>query len=471
MGNTESNLVQSLGAIVGEEFVSEQDFVRRSYTRTPSWVRGKPPAIVVRPESTEEVSAVMKLANQMKTPVVPRGGGASVTGFLVGDDAQRSICMDTTRMNRVLSFDEENLIVDTQCGIVMSKLSSHVSQHGFHMNTVDMPQYIDTLGGALSGFNGGGEPSDMATEGEIGSFLVGLEVVLPTGEVIRTGSGPGTNIYQKKMVDRFPGSPDMTGMFVGDAGIFGIKTRAAFHVFPRPETMIYGAYGFETFDDLWAACLKMNHRAPYPYTRALALNVSKKDGWTLFWAIRGDKGEVALKESILRGICEADGGFKTTDNEAMETIMRFSGRQLGKWFASRGKFLYFEYIFSKSEGPGYLDRQRSQVTEKFEAHGLMPLVTDRVSYIVPKERHSMVMGHVYFFDENRLSPEQYGAIIQISDEESENVLKNGGFMESNHGYMTHISASAWSEPYRAYMKTLKRALDPNNILNPGLWRL
>ena len=76
-GQTSHTMMESLISIVGEMYVSEKEFVRRAYTRGPSWGRGEAPAVVVRPENTEQVSEIVRLANKHKTPVIPRGGGAS----------------------------------------------------------------------------------------------------------------------------------------------------------------------------------------------------------------------------------------------------------------------------------------------------------------------------------------------------------------------------------------------------------
>ena len=468
---TASDLYSALSDIVGPDFVSAEEYVRRSYTRTPSWIKGPPPAVVARPGTVEEISKIVILANETKTPIIPRGGGASVAGFPLSRNVEQSILLDITRMNRVLELDEENLIVGAECGIVLSDLSTYVGKRGLHMHTVDMPQYIDTLGGALSGFNGGGEPSDLATVGEMGQYLLGLEVVLPTGDVIQTGSGPGTNIHSKRMTDRYPGSPFTTGLFIADAGVFGIKTKAYFYVAPKPKTMVYGGYECDSFDEIYGILSELMRTAPYPYTRALTLNVKGQNHWTLFYGIRGSESDVASRKEVLDNICKSGGARESEAQEAMSTLMRFSGRQLGKWYASRGKFLYFEHVFGKSEGPGYLRQQMEFVRETFKENGLNDLVTDSVTYMIPKERHSFIMGQVFFFDENKLTPEMMDTVHNISMAESTHVLENGGFLEGNQGWLTLQSASVWSESYRRFMKTLKAALDPNDIMNPGLWRL
>ena len=148
-------LYEELCSIIGPEYVSDEEFVRRSYTRAASYgmmarVRGKTPGIAVRPGSTEEISEIVKLANKTRTPVVPKGGGGSISifpPFYVG--TEENILIDTTRINKILEIDEDYMTVTTECGIILSRLSSKVRKKGFHLYTTDVPVHMDTVGGVL----------------------------------------------------------------------------------------------------------------------------------------------------------------------------------------------------------------------------------------------------------------------------------------------------------------------------------
>jgi len=177
-------LYSEIRSIVGPEHVTVDEFSRRAYTRAPFFSmgaggRGKTPGIAVRPGSTEEIAEIVKLANKSRIPIVPRGGGGSVSPFppvyIGGDD---NILLDTQRLNRI-NIDTEYMTVTAECGVILSALAETVRKKGFHVHTVDVPIHMDSVGGVLSGFVGGGEPSDMATSGTMNNYLLGLKVVLP----------------------------------------------------------------------------------------------------------------------------------------------------------------------------------------------------------------------------------------------------------------------------------------------------
>lgn len=464
---------ESLISIVGEKYVRDEVFVRSSYTRGANWDRGVPPAIVVKPATPEEVSKIIKLANEYKTPIIPRGGGATTVlgGFPRTDRAESSIMVDMTRMNKFLYIDEENMIAGAEAGIVLSDVSSIISEKGYHMHTVAIPQFIDTLGGVVRGFNGGGEPSDLSVIGEMGNFILGLEVVLPTGDIITTGAGPGTNIHTQHMVDRTPGSPNITGMFIADGGIFGITTKVYFRIFPKQAEFLYGAFQYTSFDDMWRVISKLMEIDPYLYSRLVGILPEWEKSWTIFYATLGSKDEVEFKTAWLKKVCEEGGGVEISDKLTKEIIMTFSGRQLGKYYASRGKNKYYEHIVRKSDAPGFCKKQEQFVTKRLAAAGLEGYVKDSVRYVIPKERHSVIAGRLDFMDEFKMSDKQREEFIQIGYDEVEHTLEFGGFIESAQGDLTRKSAGAWEPAYHNFMKTLKKALDPNNILNPGLWRL
>ena len=210
------------------------------------------------------------------------------------------------------------MTVTAECGIVLSQLAEEVRKEGFLLHTVDVPIHMDTLGGVLSGFIGGGEPADLGTSGTINKHLLGLKVVLPTGSIIQTGGGPGTNIYQNEVLHREAHSPDMTGMFVGDAGSIGIKTEATLNLLPYPKHSLNGAFDMDTVEIAWKAVSKAVSIEPYPCTRLMLLR-RPGEAAILLYVIRGHSSEeVNYKKKILEDILSSFGGKPKGFGTAME---------------------------------------------------------------------------------------------------------------------------------------------------------
>ena len=122
------------------------------------------PGVVVRPGAVEEVTAVLELANRTGTPVMARGGGFSLTGYAYTGPGL-DIILDSRRMNAVLEIDEVNMTATAEGGIIMKDLHTQVANRGFHVHTVGIPIAYTTLGGVLSGVQGGGYPVTMAVSG------------------------------------------------------------------------------------------------------------------------------------------------------------------------------------------------------------------------------------------------------------------------------------------------------------------
>lgn len=472
-------LYGELVSIVGEEYVSDQEFVRRAYTRGPFSVmggeaRGRTPGVVARPATSEEVSEILKLANRTGTPVVPKGGGGSVSPFPphhVGSEA--NILIDTTRMNKILDIDPEYMTVTTQCGVVLSNLAAEVSKRGFHIYTVDVPIHMDTVGGVLSGFCGGGEPSDMATAGVMNDYLLGLKVVLPTGEIIQTGGGPGTNIYQQRILHREAGTPDMTGMFVADGGAFGIKTEATFTIHPFPKSYVTGVYDMGTsYGAMWEAFNQMVKTEPYPYTRLLVLH-RQGGSWQMVYTISGQSGEeTEMKRRVVEQACVSNGGRPADPGPAMEIAQRFSARDFGRTVITRGTMMtYFgEAFIPRPQSKAYLDDLNNLIDSELKDLDII----ERADFIVPYLRCMTISGCLLYF--GRETPrekvrEKLHSVMGIHHHPRILFEKHGGFTEFAQGEGAALNASVWSPSYKAFMKTVKRALDPSNILMPDLWQI
>lgn len=471
-------LYEEIRAVVGAEHVTVEEFARRAYTRAPFYAvggggRGKIPGIVVRPGTTEEVAAVVKLANRTKTPIVPKGGGGSVSTFpplYVGD--QSNILVDTHRLNRILDIDTTYMTVTAQSGVILSQLAEEVSKHGFHTYTVDVPIHMDTVGGVLSGFLGGGEPSDMATSGTMNNYLLGLKVVLPTGEIVQTGGGPGTNIHQPRFLHREAGSSDMTGMFVGDGGSFGIKTEATFSIHPYPKVFMLGITDMGSRENMWDAFRELAATDPYPYTRLLGFH--QQDGpWYFVHVIRAhtpEEGE--LKKNILEKICHKHGGQPATvGREILQIANMFSARRLGQQTLPMGSTMtYFgEALIPMPQSLEYLDDINALLDETV---GDLDIYK-RIDFVVPYLRATTITGILLYFGKGttrdeasqRLHEKALGGMERLFTE------KYGGWTETHQGTSLAHSASVWAPSYKSFMRTIKKALDPNDIMMPGLWRI
>ncbi len=227
---------RELEKITGAEYISDKDFMKAAYSRNVDpafpdrWAD-----IIVRPGSTEEVSGIVKIANKYKISMVPRGGGADLVG---GSTTKGGILIDLTRMNHILEIDEKNFYCVVECGVTWGALVSELFSKGLTTGIIGPGSgFSATIGGGLSNSTAG---FGSTKYGLVTEICLGVEAVLPgNGAVIRTGSGG--NKYAKPFC-RYGVSPDFTGLFMGDAGTMGIKTKAALKLFPNPPIKIQRNY-------------------------------------------------------------------------------------------------------------------------------------------------------------------------------------------------------------------------------------
>ncbi len=232
-----SELYRKLEKIVSER-VSDEIYIRHAYSRTVNSVLQGVPDIVIRPKSSEEIAEILKVASEENVPVIQRGGGCCEFGGSkpIGDGG---IVLDLKSMNDVLNLDEENLVVTVEAGISWGKLNEYLSRFGLYTGCMGPGSGLtSSIGGGLSHQSVGA--GGAAKYGACSNQLVSLEVVLATGDIIETGSQ--ANKFSKSPFNRFGNGPDLAGLFCGDNGIYGVKTKASLQVFPIPPFA-----GYKTF--------------------------------------------------------------------------------------------------------------------------------------------------------------------------------------------------------------------------------
>jgi len=229
---------ESLVAILGPENVSRQDFALITYDKgrwvSPISVDYKPD-IVVLPVNTTQVAEIVRLVNKEKVPLTPWGSGTCQSGGAAA--IQGGILMDMRKMNRVLEIDEESLAVTVEAGTIISDLNDVLRERGLAFFHDPGGRYSATIGGSISVNSIG---SFAMKYGKIGDMTLSLEVVLPTGEVIKTGA----NVYAQSA------GYNLTRLFVGAEGTLGIITKATLKVVPMPEAIVIDGVKFSDINSV-----------------------------------------------------------------------------------------------------------------------------------------------------------------------------------------------------------------------------
>jgi FAD/FMN-containing dehydrogenase len=238
-----SGFLDAARQIVGAENVSVDEHHRRLMSTDFSEVALSVAEAVVRPASTAEISALMQAASARGVKLAPRGGGMSYTlGYVPRD--RGTVLIDMRGMNRILAIDLDDMLVTVEPGVTWAQLHAALQPTGCRIG------FMGTMSGIAATVGGGlGNNATGHGRGDITDDLMGLEVVLPDGQVALTGA-LATN--PDHPVLRAYG-PDFTGVFTHDAGAFGIKTKAVFRLMRRPRGTAFLCYGFQDTERLVAA--------------------------------------------------------------------------------------------------------------------------------------------------------------------------------------------------------------------------
>ncbi|MGE7766538.1 glycolate oxidase subunit GlcD [Peribacillus sp. NPDC096540] len=212
---------QQLLAIVDSENYddSKVECLVYSYDATPGYQ--SMPDAVIKPGCTNEVAAIVKVCNEHKVPIIPRGSGTNLSGGTC--PTQGGLVVLFNRMNSLLEIDEENLTATVQPGLITLDMISAVEKKGLFYPPDPSSMKISTIGGNINENSGGLRGLKY---GVTRDYVIGLEVVLPNGDIIRTGG---------KLAKDVAGY-DLTKLFVGSEGTLGIVTEAILKLIPIPET-------------------------------------------------------------------------------------------------------------------------------------------------------------------------------------------------------------------------------------------
>jgi glycolate oxidase len=416
-----------------------------------------PPEAVVLPSVAEEVSEILKLANERGFPVTARGGGVGYTGGAV--PIEGGIVVGTDRMNRVREISVENLYAVTEPGVTTYALQQAVEELGLFYPP-DPASYKNSYIGGNIAENAGGIRS--AKYGVTKHYVLGLRVVLPTGEIVRTGGSTSKNVV----------GFDLTGLICGSEGMLGIITEATLKLLPLPEaTRTVRA----TFKTMRAACA-----CPPAFTRArltpvaievldrnsiraveseFAFGIDPDAGALLLVSVDGPRDEVEREARLVEEVVKESGGYDVLRSESREDEDRLWDvrRALSPSIKKFGTLKFNEDVVVP----------RSRVPELIER---VEEIARRYSTFVVNFGH---LGdgniHVNFMCE-RTDAEAVARARAAVGETFAASVELGGTISGEHGIgyvkAPYLDMALDAETIEA-MRRIKRALDPRGILNPG----
>jgi glycolate oxidase len=451
-------VLDELEKIVGKERMSTKTADLYVYGFDAS-IHHKTPNAVVRPKDTQEVSEIVKLANRTRTPIIPRGAGTAMCGHTV--PLKGGIIIDLTMMNKIKEVRIEDLYCVVEPGVIYDKLNAALGKHGFWFPTSPGSGEACTIGGMVV-TNASGMRA--IKYGATRDYVLGLEVVMPTGDIIHTGTRTLKNSsgYQ---IDR---------LMVGSEGTLGIVTEITLKLAFKPKASAMTLASFNSVYDAGKCVSNIIKKPLMPSAIELMDSVCIK-------AVNKCMN-VGLPDVAAILMIEVDGHPTAVEDEMkiVEEICRQSGAVSTEATRDKKKIDYWTYA-RKAIMPSL-----SRYGEKFVSVALADDMSVPISKIPEAvvafqkiaEQNGVVIGtYGHSADGNlhtKMLVEPYSedswrrgekAVGEIFDK----VIELGGTVTGEHG--VSITKAPYMKKERAdslkTMKAIKKALDPKNIMNPG----
>jgi glycolate oxidase len=411
---------------------------------------------IVFPRSAEDVAAVVRLADRERLPFVARGAGTGLSGGCL--PAEGGLVLSLMRMNRVLEVDYDNHIAVVEPGLVNLHLSWAVGPQGYYYAPDPSSQQACTIGGNIANNSGG--PHTLKY-GVTVNHVLGLEVVMPDGEIVWLGGRTRDALGY-----------DLTGIFVGSEGTFGIATKIVVRIMRKPQAVKTVLAVFDRVDDASAAVSSIIARGlvpaavemidqltieavedafgcGYPRDAAAALLI-ELDGLAVGMEAQADRIVTACREAGAREV-------RTAANEAERQLL-WKGRKSA--FGAYGRV-----------SPAYM------VMDGVIPRTRLPYVLGRVNEIVAA--HGLRVGNVFHAGDGNLHPNilydprkpgEEARVVEAGAQIMKVCAEVGGSISGEHGIgleKSDFMPFIFSPADLGFMQKVKSAFNPTGLCNPG----
>jgi FAD/FMN-containing dehydrogenase len=480
------NVASLLSGIVGDKYFSTDPAIIEAYRDTLFPVDPPRPFGVILPETTEEVVDIVKLCNEIKMPIVPIAVGAPINGMNVC--IENGLVMDLSRMNKILDIDPDTMVAVIEPGVTIGQMIKALEPYNLMTSYPNSSPPVSVLANIIF-LKGSGQ--HITKFGTADYYLQGVEAVMGTGKIVKTGSGA---LDSSDWHFRYCLGPDLSGLFVGSLGTMGIVTKGAVKLAPIAERTWSVALGFNKIQEAvkpinfigkyrmvdyingqyWYTGVITDTDYPWEVTGGkAALPLDYMDRWresrglTPVWfhlAIEGSEREVEVRRQILEEYIDRegltrldmshDGWYHVRDVQIQGTISstaaRFCRHRGGGWSS-------LVFIAPIKKWGDILD----PVIEKGREFGFDP--TYLLKVFGPYAHTSQCR---FVLSYNKSDPDERERAKKFTREFTLHAVKNGGVI---HRQTLQPDLVMQHQPeYFELLKQIKNVMDPNCILNRGV---
>ncbi len=451
-----TSVADAFRSIVGNEWFLDTPEDLATYSYDGFLPEFMPDAIIV-PGSRDEISNIMRVANREKINIIPRGAGTNICGSSVA--RKGGIIIAFHRMNKILEIDPGNMCAVVQPGVVNADLQKEVAQYSLMYPPDPASLFVSTIGGNVA-LNAGGPRG--VKYGVTRDYLLGLEVVLPSGEVIKTGG---------KVLKSVSGY-DLTRLMCGSEGTLGIMTEITVRLIPLPPAKATLQAIFSDLDDASTTVSAIIGSGIVPTTLELIDRV-------VLDVIANYGGAKFAKETEALLLIEVDGEASSVEGQ---------GKKIEEFCKERGA-IEVQRAGSKEEEDSLWQARRTAfgAVASVRPNCIVEDATvpvKRLSEIIRKivelaDKYHLRIGVLAHAGDGNLHPlimtdlkdkEEMARIDKALDELYEATIAMGGTLSGEHGIgiaKDRFMSLEFSESAIDIMRGIKKVFDPNNILNPG----
>jgi glycolate oxidase len=455
-------ILEQLEKIVGKDqmLTVKEDLATYAYDGTTTW--SHPPDVVALPTNAEQISAILKLANENRIPVTPRGSGTNISGGSI--PVRGGIVLCTVKMNRILDINKANLTATVEPGVILQDFNTALAKENLFYPPDPQSFLTCTIGGTVAENSGG---PLCIKYGVTKQYVLGLEVVLPDGYVMKTG---GSTVKNRT-------GYDLVSLFTGSEGTLGIITKITLRLIPKPlarRTMM------AIFDDMTLAGAVVSQilgNGIVPAKIEFVDNfVIRRIEEKLHMGLPVDANTMLL--------IEADGSPAAVESEAAQIIelLKAGGASIARLAKDDDE----ANMYWKARSAGFAaiySAARTVIAED------VTVPRDRLSEFIKKldeisKKFGFAIVLIGHAGDGNIHPSVFTNSREKADLDRlhetltaifEAALQLGGTLSGEHGIgleKKRLLAKALDPRAIDIMRQFKNVLDPNNILNPDkIWEL